>query len=653
MDEKEKKELIDKILSVEKDSKSARVSSTVFINKASKEEAAYFLNYLGHHNPALKKLARSIVSQVGVPEAFDMLQVEFNNLIETINYWPDPTTDETNFYPTIIELLETIFTLAKTTNIKSDKCCGKMEEIFRKSRSEDLRFSLIKLLGFMGDKFSYFMEIFNELSEKERKALYYVYAYVPDPKRMDLYKKGLLDERNFDYVVASMLNFPEGRALLHEEFLGFTNYNKQVVLKKLQDGKYPEFMDLLIKILGDKNRLLAEMATEILKSNVNTEESLKPFINILETGYSPESVTGALEVIAHCSKRSPANVYIQGLELQPTAKNKDIILEFFTEQIKTNKLRYNDELIDRIFPILMSYFDTYTKDKEELYFSTFQLVPLLRYNNSIQLKAMKKKILTFKKDFDSRLPGPFKNTMTEFIVKLNQLTSRFDETEIKLKNIMILFDFDPLKIDQPRMMKLKDQLAEIETMDEAFKTRLVDFLAKMLDTPRIDWKNKSLAVELLGEYGNPAVIPKLLELGEKESSLAVKVNAQKAAKKIEDRHAAIMPNILLMEPLPYIQKKLSDFFKSKVYRVFVLNEAERFPEISQAPFKFLVVSESLLVNDEFTRQIFDYLDENFETALIIVTVNPDLLDQFNDIPNVKFLKKPFNDEMLVEAITMT
>ncbi len=43
MEEKEKKELLTKILNVDSDPKMARVASTVFINKSDKEEAAVFL----------------------------------------------------------------------------------------------------------------------------------------------------------------------------------------------------------------------------------------------------------------------------------------------------------------------------------------------------------------------------------------------------------------------------------------------------------------------------------------------------------------------------------------------------------------------------------------------------------------------------------
>lgn len=649
MDEKEKKELIDKILSVEKDSKLARVSATVFINKATKEEGKFFLDYLSHHSSNLKKLARSIVSQLGVAEAFELLIQEFESVVASLTFYPDSELADSNYYANLIEIMETIFTVARVENLKNDKFLARIDDLFKRTKNEDIRFTLIKLIGLLGDKFDFFMLIFKDLSEKERRALYYVYSVVNHPKRMELYKKGLEDEKNLEYVVLSLLSFPEGRIMLSQEFLSFTNYHKQIVLKKLQDGKYPEFIDVLTRILSDKNKLLSEMAVEVLKNNLNNDEAIKPFITILETGYSAEGVSGALEIISHCVKKNQEDIYLQALDIQPSAKNKDIILEFFIEQLK-GKIRITEELGEKIIPKLIIHFDNYAKDKEDLYLSIFKLIPMLRYSNANMLRALRKKIIQFKKDFESRMPGPFKNNIGEFVVKLNQLASRFDESEAKVKNILILFDLDPQKIEHTRMMKLKDQLQEIESFEDQHKLRLMEFLVKLLDAPRIDWKVKSVAVELLGDYGRTNEIAKLMEVVDKESSLAVKVNAQKAIKKIEERHAAIMSYVLILEPLPYIQKKLVEFFKAHAFKTVVINEIEKFNEISQIPFKFLIISESIMINDEFTQRVFDFLDENFESTLVIVTANPDLLDPFRDIPNVKFLKKPFNDEQLIEII---
>jgi len=587
---------------------------------------------------------------MGLLEAFDRLVHEFEGAVGSLSFLPDYEMKESSYYPNLIEILETIFNIVKSEKVKNDAFFLKIDQIFKKTKNEDLRFTLIKLLVALGDRYDYFMKYFDDFTEKERRALYYIYSIIEHPNRLEIFRRGFGDEKNFDYVVVNLLNFPEGRIFLSNELLAMGNFNKQTVLKKLRDGKHPEFIDVLTKLLNDKNKFLVEIAIEILKNNISSEASLKPFITMAETGYSPEGISGALEIIAHCVKYHPEDIYLQALEQQPSARNKNLILEFLIEQFK-GKIRPSDELTEKILHKLLSFFENHTKDKEDLYLSIFKIIPSLYYSNANILRAVKKKIIGFKKDFENRFSAPFKNNLSEFIVKLNQLASRFEESETKMKNVVILFDIDPLKIEHPRIMKFKEQLQELENVDDTFKERLEQFLVALVDTPRVDWKIRSVAIELLGDYGGKRQIGKLNEIAEKDTSLAIKVNAQKSAKKIEERLAAHIENVVVMEPLPYIQKKINDFFKSHSFRVCVVNEVERFEEICAAPFRFLVISESLLTDDDFTRQVFDYLDEHFDATLVIVTANPELLDQFQDIPNVRFLKKPFNDEMLNEIIT--
>jgi HEAT repeat protein len=651
MDDKERRELIDKIMSVDSDAKVARVASTVFMNKGTKEEAKYFLDYLDHYNPNIRRLARSIVGQMGLTEACEILINEFNDAVGSLTFMPDVELKESDYYPNLIEILETVFSILKAEGCKNDEFLKSIEMIFKRTKNEDLRFTLIKLLALLGDQIDYFLNIYEELTEKERRALYYVYTYVEDPRSLEIYRKGFGDDKNFDYVIANLLNFQNGKKMLSDELLTLSNYNKQVVLKKLRDGEHPEFNDVLIKLLNDKNKFLVEIAIEILKNNIKDEpESLQPFISTIETGYSPEGIAGSLEIVAHCVKHSPEDIYLSGLEQQPSPKNKNIILDFFIEQLKEN-LKPTDELTEKVLPKLLVYFDNYSKDREELILSIFKIITSLRFPVASRLRSLKKTIIKFKQEFDKRFTTQFRNNMGEFLVKLNQMIARFEETENKLKNVTVLFDIDHQRIDHDRMLKLKDQLAEIELNDDEIRARLVEFLVDMYKLSKIDWKIKSVSVELLGDYGGPNELPLLIEASEKESSLAVKVNAQKAVKNIEERNAAAIQYVLIVEPLPFLQKKLSDFFKSQAFKVALLTDVSRFDEVANAPFRYLVISESLLTDDQLTPKVFDYLDEHFDTALIIVTAKPEEMAAFEDIPNVKFLKKPFNDETLKEVIT--
>lgn len=545
MEEKEKKELIAKILNVDRDPRISRVAVTVFINKATPEEARYFLDYLHHHNPAVKKIARSIVGQKRIVEALKPLLREFYHVVGPLHFMPEEEYKESHYYPNLIEILETIFNIYKEKSISDEDFYTKVLQIFKNTRNEDLRFTLIKLLGVMGKQFDYFLEIYDKMTEKERRALYYVYTMVEEPRRLQIYKKGLEDQRNFEYVIVNMLSFAQGRSTLSHALLSLGNLKKQTVLKKLlqTQGKYPEFNQVLIKLLQDKNKFLKELAIENLKNSPAFLLELDPVIEIIETGHSPESIRGAMEIIAHFVKNNPENIYLKGVQQQPSHRNKQVILEFFGKELK-NTIRQTKALTEKVLPQLLVFFDDYSTAKEDLLISILRIIPVLKFTSGVKIRAVKKKMIAFQQDFEEEFSNTFRNNLGEFLVK---------------------------------------------------------------------------------------------------------INAQKAIKKIGEKHVDAIQSVLIIEPLFYIRKKLNQFFKSRAFRVFNLTEVERFGEIIAKPFRFLVISDSLL-NEEFTRQVFAYMDTNPDTILIIVTANPENLDIFKEIPGFRFLKKPFNDERLQEVM---
>lgn len=640
---------MDKILKVDDDPKGSRVATTVFINKATKEDAVVFLDYLDHSSPGVKKMARHIVGQKGLTEAIDKLLEEFYGIVGNLTFMPDEEYKEKHFYVNIIEILETIFAIVNLEKVKNEELFKKIDEIFKRTRNEDLRFTLIKLIGVLGDRLDYFLKIFDDLTEKEKRALYYVYTQVEHPRSIDVFKKGLEDDRNFDYVVANLLSFDAGKKMLGSELLNMGNYNKQAVLKKLQQGKYPEFNEALLTLLSDKNKYLVELAIDNLKRSISSGESLQPFIDMIETGYSPEGISGALEIIAHFVKKNPEDIYIQGLEKQPSHKNKTLILDFFIEKLKTD-IKVTESLTEKVLPKLLAFFDNYTKEKEDLFISVFKIIASLQYPNSGKVKGLKSKMIGFKKEYEIRLSTTFKNNFNEFMVKLNQMIARFEESENKVKNISVLFDIDASKIDHGRMMKMKEQIAELDFLDEETKSRLVTFLAKVAGLDKLDWKVRTVALDLLGEHGGPKEIGVLNRIVDTESSLAVKTNAQKALKKIEEEHAADIECVLVMEPLFYIRKKLSEFLKNRAFRVFDLDEVSKFPQLAAKKFKFIVVSENLLTPD-LTQELFNYVDDHMDSHLIIVTAQPDKWESYKDLPNIRFLKKPFSDQTLLEVVS--
>ena len=140
MEEKERKELIHKITNADNDPKNARVAMTVFINKADDEEAKLFLKYLDHGDPAVKKIARSILGQKAIVEACDPLILEFLAVVNNLTFMPDEEYKENYYYVNLSEILETIFNIVKTNPYQNDAFYSRLVEIFKKTKNEDLRF---------------------------------------------------------------------------------------------------------------------------------------------------------------------------------------------------------------------------------------------------------------------------------------------------------------------------------------------------------------------------------------------------------------------------------------------------------------------------------------------------------------------------------
>jgi len=255
------------------------------------------------------------------------------------------------------------------------------------------------------------------MTEKERRALYYVYTIVEEPKRLEIYKKGLEDHRNFEYVISNMLSFEQGRLALKEKLLSLGNIKKQTVLQKLlqTEGKYPEFNNVLIKLLSDENKFLAELAIENLKTSPSFLLELDPLIEEMETGHSPQCIRGAMEIIAHFEKKNLENIYLKALEKQPSLMIKHVILEFFFKELK-NHIRQTGELTEKVLPQLLVFFDDYSNEKEDLFISIFKIIPQLKFPSGAKIRAVKKKIITFKQQYEELLSNNSRNKLAEFLL---------------------------------------------------------------------------------------------------------------------------------------------------------------------------------------------------------------------------------------------
>jgi len=640
MDEKEKNILINKILNASKDLKSARVAASIFINKSTDDEAKFFIDYLDSEDNHVRKLVRYIIGQKGIIDALPQLMALLNKEIQNLTFIPEEEYKESAFYPNIIDILESIFSIVKENNIKDDELLNKLFEIFKRTKNEDLRFTLIKLICYLGDKIDYFLKYFDDLGEKEKRALYYVYSFKEDPNRLKIFEKGLNDDKNFEYVIANLLKFEQGRIFLNEKLVQMNNFKINIVLKAMLDGSYPELEPALLKLLNNESKYIINLAIENLKKTIDENFPIEQFIFFLENNYSTDMIKSSLEIVEEFKPDEAIDIFLNALEKQPLVQNKAVIIDYLTELIKREGIK-DIELSKRILNDLIHNFDTYSSKHDDLYVSILKLIVLLKFESSNEAKWLKSKLIKFLKTYENGMTKSVKNNISEFFVKLNQIISRFEEAESKIKDLLVLFNIDVNKIDYERIVKLKKQLEEIEYLDDENRNNLEQFLYKVYKESNEDWKKREIVVELLSIYGDKETLKFLKQVYEKESSLGVKLAAQNAIKNLY-RNLKVVNNILIIENLFYINKLIKDYFESELYKVFNLSNADELNNLKNKEFDFVFISENIF--DNLNDEKKDILEKISKKIVIIASK----IERYNNLDMNKYstLKKPFNREVL-------
>lgn len=644
MKESEKRNLIDRILKAAEDPKGARVSASVFINNATREDAMFFLDYLGGTDAGQKKMARFIVGQFGLAEAIAPLLQELHQAIGSFTFLPDAEYKESIFYPNLIEIFETLFTIIRRENLKNDDLLTLSEDVFRKTTNEDLRFTLIKLIAYLGDRFDFLMTLYPKMGEKERRAMYHIYAVVEAPERLKLFRAGLVDERNFEFVVSNLLKFNAGKELLRRELPGLSGMNRQAVLKKLQDEYIPELEESLLFILeNDDNKYTIELAAEILKNSTNPHFPLDTIRNLAATSFSPDIVKSTLEIIEHFEGKEAAKTLIGAFSSQTVQKNRILILDHLQKQVKGDQglSEENSRLLE---PLLLPIFDTLSQEKEELYIAVMRILPQLFFPHSGAVKAVRRRVVDFLKNAEDIISTTLKNNLGETIGRLNHIIQRLEEAEAKVKKIFMLFEVEPERIEAERLTKLREQLRELEQIDADSLQKLREMLIQIHEKSGDDWKKRSITVELLGEYGREEDLPRLQQILVSESSLGVRVTVQNAVKRLRERFDLGEDLAVVIDPLFYICKVIGDTLKEKHYQVICLKAPREFDVVTDQRFKYIFFSDSFLA--ELPR-MFNYLSSHRTCTLVLVSAAPEnhtaLVQQH---PGVKILKKPFNNDTL-------
>ncbi len=648
MEEKDKRALINKILNVNKDAKGSRIATTIFIKKATKQEAMLFIDYLDSTDILLKKIARQIIGQKGISEAIEKLVRDFYEITDGITFLPDEEIQDKTFFPNLIELIETIFLIYKAEEKKDGTLLSKIDEIFKKTKNEDLRFSLIKLLGVLGDRIELFLKLYQDLTTKEKRALYYIYSFIDDPLKSKIYEFGMLDKENFEFVISNALLSKEGQIVVNQHLPNLSDSEQKSVLTKLLEDKFPDFQNTLIELMNVENKYIIELAAENLKKSIKLPFPIEQFKKIINTGYSPDLIKNGLKLINTFVKKNVEELYLEALNAQALFTNKVIIVETLFNKLKTEK-KITENFSELIKQPLLSYFTNYKQDKDEFLISILKILPLLNFSNSVTYKTIKKNVITFAKQYEEQLSKVLKNNLNESLTRINALISRVERTEKKIGDITVLFDLPPESIDIVRFEKLKKQLEELDFFDDVFLKNFTTFLNKVHDASMDDWKIREAVLKLLGSYGTPIVIQKLKIIIEKEKSLGARVSAEDALKNIKSRYEIEEESVLIIVPLFYINKLLRDFFSEKGFNIINIEAIEQLADITNKNISHVLISD-VYIKDNNIEQILDLLPDE-DLKIIITSPKPEEIKYTKDGFKIEYLKIPFKPENLEPFIT--
>ena len=654
MKEKEKQDLIQRILGVTKDRKSARVAASIFVNRADGRDAAFFLDYLDHPDMMIRKMARGILAQMGVWEAWPLLWKEWQDAVGSLTFMPDEEYREERFFSNLTEILEGLGTLAQKKGYQDVARYRELEKIFLRTHNEDVRFGLIKLMALLGGQEAYarLMEFYGDYTDKERRALYYIYAYVPVEGRMELYKKGLKDPANHEFALTNMMGFSEGRAMLAADLARMDLSAKQLVLRVLQTEKHPDFIEPLIEMLGGDNRFVAEGSAELLKDLLGGGGAgafpRERFQEMVATGYLPHQVQSAMNLLRHALGPKAVDLLLDALSRQALYPNKAIILEGIFLCLKEQK-RVPSHLGGRLVELLLPAFDSLSEEREPFQLTALKVFSHLDLAQSLQLKTLRKVLLGFFRQHEASLSVTLKNNMTETLGRIGQSIARAEQDEQKRRDIELLFDLPLEKLEASRMERLGEQIEEAGVGDEAFRERLDRFLQDVYARAGEDWRKRTETVKLAGRFGGPNLHPWLLDVAREDGSLGVRVAAQGSAEQCAARWDLEARRALVQVPLFYLRKLIGDACQEMHLPVVLVEGSEPLlsGEVPRAQVVFL--SEELIPGADPAAYL-ETLRSRTDAKRVVVVVGES--EAWRDIvlPWLVLLKKPFRQEHVLALL---
>jgi len=641
--------LRERILAAGSDPKKARIAAAVFKNQARREQALFFLDFMSSGSPAQQKMALRILGHFGIFEALPLLAEKIKNIAGSLSFLAEAEHKEAAFISDLREFVEAAFVITTISGTKNERLIEVCEEILKKTSDPELRFLLIKIILFGKNNFPFFLDAWPDLTEQDRRAVYLIASTTKNPFTGKIFELGLEDWKNFEFVVAEMIKNTEGIELLKKKISSLDEKSKLLVLKKLADEKiYALEEELLSIIKKHSDPESVELAVEIIK---NAEKEVFPldfFEIILHESVLSEPIRLSLELINRFFRKEAVPILINAFEKQPLFKNKTLILSGIIKNIKTYSSPDPATSL-KIRDLLLPYFDRYTKEKEDFIISAIRILPQLSFAKSTQAMELRRQLIEFTKYNESEISTKLKNNAHENIAKLNQAANRLEKIESKTKRLLLLFEIEPGKIESERISFLREELRELGEISEDFRDKMLCYLTTVITDKTADWRKRSAAVELLGEYGDKQTAGVLLNLIREEKSLGVKTTAQQSLNRLRQRSVLPEPVVLLFETLFYVTKLITDFCHENEIRCLSINDLTGFSRWPGKECIAVFLSDAFLDHPDLPK-LSVFLENNRQTKLLLMTSNPEIQATTSGLPRFTTLIKPFKACDLAEML---
>ncbi len=648
--------LENKILNGDKDIKSANNAKNIIIKNVDKKDCHIFIPHLKHENSVVRSLSRQIIVAKKIEEALPDLEKDFIIISKDLEFSKEKEKDELKFFSEITSIGNTIFALAPKNNYQNKDIENITKKIDDNSVNDKLKATAMKLSCLFDNTLfkKYFVE-YKNLSEVEKGSLYKIAMVIENEEKWELYKIGINDKNNQDFIITQLIKDNKGLNFLKDEIANMQNNALLIMLNGIiksttNEQDFTIIIPALEKLLERPEKNLLELATKSLMNIYKDNFPKEKYDNILKTSSNTSLVNATSLLLIHfqANDKYLKLKLLDGVKEQEKIENKVIILNHLLQLIREDKeinTQSDENILNYFFQLWeMNYF----KEADDLYVIISKIIPHLKIGKSSMLKKCKSRMLAFISKNEKKLQRMVVNNIHESIANFAVSISKLEEEEQKIKDIKILFDIPKEKISEKRLDALDHQLNNITLIDYELQLILSDFLKELFEFNTNNWQIRAKIAKIFKKYNVREDYDFLLSKLKEEESLGVQLNIKETIKELRNKYLIEEKSILIIEPLFYINKLICNFLeKNKENLISIKSFDELKEELIRKKYKLIFIDDSL-INEDSLNKIKEIEYDN----IVIISSDTKKFENtiIKDNKSNLTLPKPFNEEKIKETV---